>query len=66
MTNYVFTPEEAAYYGKKLFGAVGSGELKINIYKEYPFTAEGAKEAHTDLTGGKSIGKLLIKVNPDA
>jgi NADPH:quinone reductase len=66
MSNYIATPEEAEYYTTKLFGLIQSGDLKINIFKVYPFSAEGAKEAQSDLTGGKTTGKVLIKVNPDA
>ncbi|KAG2022706.1 alcohol dehydrogenase [Coprinopsis cinerea AmutBmut pab1-1] len=66
MTNYVFTAEEAEHYGSRLFKEVANGDLKINIFKEYPFTAEGVKQAQSDLTGRKTTGKLLIKVNPDA
>lgn len=62
MVNYVFTPEEAAHYGKALFDLVEKNELKIQIYKEYPFTADGVQNAQRDLTGGKTTGKLLIKV----
>ncbi len=62
MANYIFTPEEAAYYGKTLFDLVEKNELKIRIFKEYPFTAEGVQSAQRDLTGGKTTGKLLIKV----
>jgi len=64
MNNYVATPEEASYYGKKLFDLVASGELKIKVFKEYPFTAEGVRQAQADLTqaGGKTTGKLLIKI----
>ena len=64
MSNYVYTPEEAAYYGKVLFSLVETGVLNIKMYKEYPFTVEGAQEAQRDLTvrGGKTSGKLLIKV----
>ncbi|KJA28655.1 hypothetical protein HYPSUDRAFT_197474 [Hypholoma sublateritium FD-334 SS-4] len=64
MSNYVYTAEEAAHYGKKLFNLVENGALNIKIYKEYPFTAEGAQEAQRDLTvrGGKTTGKLLIKI----
>lgn len=64
MSNYVYTPEEAAHYGKVLFDLIEKNELKIQIYKEYPFTAEGVKEAQSDLTarGGKTTGKLLIKL----
>ncbi|KAF8973480.1 hypothetical protein BDZ97DRAFT_1775431 [Flammula alnicola] len=64
MSNYVYTPEEAAHYGKVLFDLVEKGDLKIQIFKEFPFTAEGVQEAQRDLTapGGKTTGKLLIKV----
>ena len=39
------------------------GTLKPTIYKEYPFTAEGVKQAQTDLKGGKTVGKLVIRVS---
>ncbi|KAG6901720.1 hypothetical protein C0995_008688, partial [Termitomyces sp. Mi166 len=41
MANYVYTAEEAYYYGQKVFELIGNGTLKINIFKEYPFTDEG-------------------------
>lgn len=66
MNNYVVTPEEAAHYGQELFKLVQSGDVKINIHEVYPFTAEGVQQAQRDLTTGKTIGKLLIKVNPEA
>ncbi|KAH9849205.1 NAD-P-binding protein [Lenzites betulinus] len=64
MANYIYTPEEARYYGEKLFGYVASGVLKINIFKQYPFTTEGAREAHRDLTtkGGSTVGKLVYTI----
>ncbi|KAJ7597729.1 NAD(P)-binding protein [Mycena floridula] len=62
MTNYTVTPAEMLYYGTKVFDLVGSGVLKINVFKEYPFTTEGIREAQKDLTGGKTTGKLVIKV----
>jgi NADPH2:quinone reductase len=64
MANYVYTPEEAAYYGQVLFGLIEHEKLGIQIFDEYPFTAEGVQRAQTDLTvaGGKTTGKLLIKV----
>lgn len=62
MSNYVYTPEEAYYYGQEVWKLVGQGSLKINIFKEYPFTAAGVQQAQRDLTGGKTIGKLLIKI----
>ena len=62
MSNYIFTPEEAAHYGNELFDLVEKNELKIQIFKEYPFTAEGVQNAQRDISTGKTAGKLLIKV----
>ncbi|KAE9401946.1 NAD(P)-binding protein [Gymnopus androsaceus JB14] len=65
MGNYVVTADEKIYYSNKLFEMISTGVLKINIWKEYPFTQEGGRQAQQDLTGGKSTGKLLIKVLED-
>ena len=67
MANYIYTPAEARYYGDKLFALVASGELKIAVHKEYPFTTEGAREAQADLTtkGGSTVGKLLYKIGDE-
>ena len=62
MNNYVFTPEEKLYYTNKVWDYVQKGVLKINIFKEYPFSSEGVREAQTELTTGKTTGKLLIKI----
>ena len=58
----MYTPSEASYYSNKLWSLVGSGALKPTIHKEYPFSAEGVKQAQKDLTSGKTVGKLVIKV----
>ncbi|KAJ7625543.1 NAD-binding protein [Roridomyces roridus] len=63
LMNYIYTPAEHFHYCKELFSLVAAGTLKIQIHKEYPFTREGAIQAQKDLTGGKSTGKLLIKVD---
>ncbi|KAJ6463743.1 hypothetical protein DFH09DRAFT_1226877 [Mycena vulgaris] len=60
--NYAFTAAELYSYTKELFALVAAGTLKIKIHKEYPFTRDGAIQAQQDLTGGKTTGKLLIKV----
>lgn len=67
MANYIYTPEEARYYGDKLFGYISKNELKITIHKQYPFSTEGAREAQTDLTtkGGTTVGKLVYKLSDD-
>jgi NADPH2:quinone reductase len=46
-----------------LFNAVASGALKVHVFKEYPFTAEGVGEAQATLASGKTTGKLIIKVS---
>jgi len=62
LANYTVTLEERNHYGAELWGLVSKGTLRINIYAEYSFTAEGVRQAHIDLTTGKTTGKLLIKV----
>jgi NADPH2:quinone reductase len=62
MSNYVYTAEEAFYYGQEVWKLIVNGDLKINIFKEYSFTTEGVREAQRDLTEGKTTGKLLIKI----
>ena len=62
VTNYTVTLEERNRYGAELWGMVSSGALRINIYSEYSFSAEGVRQAHIDLATGKTTGKLLIKV----
>jgi len=60
--NYMVTPEEGTHYSKLFFDVVSKGIVKINIFDEYPFTAEGVQQAQTDLPRGKSTGKLIIKI----
>jgi NADPH:quinone reductase len=55
-------PEEVTLHGAQLFDLVANGVLSVHIHKEYPFTAQGARDAHIDLTSGVSSGKLIIKV----
>ncbi|KIJ53606.1 hypothetical protein M422DRAFT_73896 [Sphaerobolus stellatus SS14] len=63
--NYLETSDEIAHYFGELWGLLEKDEIKIKIHKEYPFTAEGVKEAHQDITGRSTVGKLLIKVARD-
>ncbi|OCH93355.1 NAD-P-binding protein [Obba rivulosa] len=62
LANYVYTPEESRTYGSQLYSLIEQGILKINIFKEYPFTAEGVQQAQKDLVGGKTTGKLIVKI----
>lgn len=61
--NYMVTPEEGTHYSNLFFDVVSKGIVKINIFQEYPFGADGVRQAHTDLHRGKSTGKLVVKVS---
>jgi len=60
--NYCVTPAESLHYTSEFFKLIQNGALKVNVHKEYPFTAEGVVDAQKDLTGGKTTGKLVIKI----
>ncbi|KZT27672.1 NAD(P)-binding protein [Neolentinus lepideus HHB14362 ss-1] len=60
--NYLITPEEQEHYGNELWDFVAKGILKINVFKEYEFSADGVKQAQTDLVSGKTTGKLVVKI----
>jgi NADPH:quinone reductase-like Zn-dependent oxidoreductase len=60
------TPAESLHYANEVFKLIQNGTLEINIHKEYPFTAEGVANSHTDLTGRSTTGKLVIKVADSA
>jgi len=64
LSHYTVTLEERDRWGAELWKVLLGGQVKINIFQEYPFTAEGVQQAHRDLTqaGGKTTGKLVIKV----
>ncbi|KAI8986772.1 NAD-P-binding protein [Trametes punicea] len=64
LANYVYTPEEGRRYTTELFKLIANGDLKIRIHAEYPFTAEGVQQAQKDLTGGKTMGKLIVRIAP--
>lgn len=63
MANYLYTAEEINHYYPELWEAIESKALKIHVFKEYPFTAEGLVQADNDITGGKTTGKLLVKIS---
>ncbi|KAF9245646.1 hypothetical protein BU15DRAFT_40852 [Melanogaster broomeanus] len=63
MNNYAYTSSEKMYYSNALWKLVQNGTMLPLIHKEYPFTAEGVKEAQSDLVGGKTTGKLVVKVS---
>jgi len=60
LVNYTTTREELEYYANEVFSAVKSGDLKVKVHKVYPL--RDAKEAHDDLEGRRTTGKLLLKL----
>jgi len=64
MAVYIVTPEESYHYYEQLWKELSAGSLNVPIFKTYPFSTEGVREAQRDLTtpGGKVSGKLLIKI----
>jgi NADPH2:quinone reductase len=61
-TNWMETVEERDAYAREAYRLVSNGDVKIHIFKEYPFTADGVRQAQLDLVRGKSAGKVIIRV----
>ncbi|KAH8097068.1 hypothetical protein BXZ70DRAFT_1000996 [Cristinia sonorae] len=62
--NYLTTPSEYFYYGQKLNDLLSQGKLKVQI-TTVSFTEEAVRQAEMDLTGGKTAGKLIVKVREE-
>jgi len=60
------TPAESLHYANEVFQSIQNGTFKINIHKEYPFTAEGVADSQKDLADRSTTGKLVIKVAESA
>ncbi|KAG9120919.1 hypothetical protein FRC07_003346 [Ceratobasidium sp. 392] len=60
--NYLTEPAEFHHYGSRLVQLVKDGKLDIAVHAEYPFTTEGVRQTHVDITGRGTSGKLVIKV----
>jgi NADPH2:quinone reductase len=58
LTHYLLTREELVWRSDELFTAVLNGTLKVRVDREYPLTE--AAQAHRDLEGRKTTGKLLL------
>ncbi|KAL4872628.1 hypothetical protein BDV12DRAFT_193350 [Aspergillus spectabilis] len=56
---YIETREEFEFYANELFDLLKTGQLKVKIHKIYPL--DQVVQAHTDLEGRKTTGKLLLK-----
>ena len=57
--HYTATREALEWRASDVLGAIARGELKLRIHKTYPLA--DAEQAHRDLEGRKTTGKLLLK-----
>jgi NADPH:quinone reductase len=59
--HYTATREELEWRANDVLQMIAAGDVKLRIYKVYPL--EEAAEAHRDLEGRKTTGKLLLAAN---
>ena len=59
LAHYTATREELEWRANDVLQAIARGELKLRIHKVYPLAE--AEQAHRDLEGRKTTGKLLLK-----
>ncbi len=57
--NYISDPAELKWRSSDLFQWIAQGKLKLNIHQIYKLS--DAAQAHRDLEGRKTTGKLLLK-----
>jgi NADPH2:quinone reductase len=60
LANYSTTAEELDWRANDVLNWIAQGKLKLHIHKVYPLA--DAAEAHRDLEGRKTSGKLLLSV----
>ena len=60
LLNYISTREDLEWRSKEILDLVGSGELNVRIHHSYPLA--DAAQAHRDLEGRKTTGKLVLKI----
>lgn len=58
LVHYTATREELEWRASDVLGWIAAGELKLRIYKAYPLIE--APQAHRDLEGRRTTGKLLL------
>jgi len=57
--NYIYTREEFEKYTAELFDFIVKDKLNVRIHNTYPL--KDIQQAHTDLEGRATTGKLLLK-----
>jgi NADPH2:quinone reductase len=58
LVNYISTRDELLARSSAIYGMIASGKLKLRIEHTYPLAE--AQQAHRDLEGRKTTGKLLL------
>jgi len=58
LAHHTQTPEELAWRAGDVLNWIGQGKLKLHIHKVYPLA--DAAQAHRDLEGRRTTGKLLL------
>jgi NADPH:quinone reductase len=58
LVNYIATREELVARSSAVFGMIAVGKLKLRIEHKYPLAQ--AEQAHRDLEGRKTTGKILL------
>src|SRR5262249_23310754 len=59
LAHYTLTREELEWRAGDVLQSIAKGDLKLRIHKVYPLAE--AEQAHRDLEGRKTTGKLLLK-----
>ena len=60
LAQYIATPEELEWRARDLFAWIAQGKLTLRIEKVYPLA--DAAQAHRDLEGRKTSGKLILSI----
>ena len=58
LVHYTATRDELEWRASEVLGWIAAGELKLSIHKSYPLIE--APQAHRDLEGRRTTGKLLL------
>ncbi|CAE6396929.1 unnamed protein product [Rhizoctonia solani] len=62
VNNYVTEATEFHQYANELFDLIKNGKLACAVHAEYPFSTEGMRQTHVDITGRGTSGKLVVKI----
>jgi NADPH:quinone reductase len=61
LAHYTATREELEWRANDVLQSIARGDLKLRIHKVYPLA--DAEQAHRDLEGRKTTGKLILKIS---